>query len=418
MNVDKADANKSGLGPQRDRTAKSEPAAGGPDLENLKILARRRTMMTRLLMLFLTVGLLWGLYWFFFQSGRESTDNAYVAGNQIRVSPRVSGTVREILADSTETVQAGQVLVRLDPTDYLLDLEKARSDLAAVTRDQASLMAQRDRLRALIEMREKELDLNRSDYERRLKLKAGVSITEEEVNRFREQTGIAEAALKAARHELAATERLLGDTSLADQPLVRQSADRLREAWLAWRRCEIKSPASGRVARRTVQVGARVEDGTALMAVVPADEIWIEANFKEVQLRRMKVGQPVWISVDLLGGKPVYQGRVVGFSPGTGSAFSLLPPENATGNWIKVVQRVPVKISFDQAPPADNPLLIGLSCRVEVEVDKAGRPLAGPGSEVRYMTESFDEDLGPIDREIAEIIVSNAETALAKDISQ
>lgn len=366
---------------------------------------RRRLMMSRLLLLFLAAGFLWGGYWLLFQRGRESTDNAYVSGNQIRVSPLVGGTVREILTDSTEMVEAGQVLLRLDPTDYALKLAKARSDLALTVREQAGLLAQRDRLKALIEMRSKELDLNRSDYSRRLKLKTGVSITEEEVNRFREQTAIAEAALKAARHELEATERLLSDMPIGDQPAVRQSADRLREAWLALRRCEIRSPVSGRVARRTVQVGARVEPGSALMAVVPLDEIWIEANFKEVQLRHMKEGQPAEVTVDLLGGSRVFQAYVEGFSPGTGSAFSLLPPENASGNWIKVVQRVPVKLILD--PPPNEALLLGLSCRAEIRVNEAGRPRQKAAAEARYLTESLDEDLSVIDREIAGIIALN-----------
>ncbi|MDR1044591.1 MAG: HlyD family efflux transporter periplasmic adaptor subunit [Candidatus Adiutrix sp.] len=358
---------------------------------------------------FAGLGLLWAGYWFFFQKGLESTDNAYLAGNQIRVTPLVAGTVREILTDSTEMVRAGQVLVRLDPTDAFLGLEKARSNLASAVREQAGLAAGRDRLKALIEMREKELNLNRADYERRLKLRAGVSVTEEEVNTYRQQAAIAEAALRAARHELEATERLLSDTPLADQPAVRQSADQLREAWLAWRRCEIKSPAGGRVARRTVQVGSRVEPGGALMAVVPEDEIWVEANFKEVQLRRMKVGQPARLTVDLLGRGLVYQGRVTGFSPGTGSAFSLLPPENATGNWIKVVQRVPVKIDFTGPSRPAGPLLLGLSCRVEVEVDQEGRPLPDPGApEARYLARGLDEDLAPVDLEIAGIIAANS----------
>ncbi len=389
---------------QRPESAKTPPAPSAPPAE-----AGGRRAAVWLAAALALAGVLWAAYWLIFLRGRESTDDAYVAGNQVRVAPRITGTVREILADNTMLVEAGQVLVRLDPTDAALALEKARADLADAARQRSALMAQRDRLAAMVEVREKELFMNQSDYLRRQKLRTGVSVTAEELDHAREQAAIAEANLQAARHELEAARRQLLDTPLADQPTVRQSADRLREAWLTLQRCEIRSPARGWVARRTAQVGTLVTPGTPLMVVVPPEEIWVEANFKEVQLQHLRSGQRATVKADFYGGEVVHQGRVVGLAAGTGGVFSLLPPENATGNWIKVVQRVPVRIGLDPAEVAAAPLKLGLSCLVEVDWRDSGTEAgaAPPPSSPRYETTALDHDPAEIDREIAAIIAAN-----------
>jgi membrane fusion protein (multidrug efflux system) len=328
---------------------------------------------------FIALGLLWLAYWLVFQRPFISTDDAYAAGNQIRVSPRISGTVLEILADNTALVEAGQVLARLDPTDAALALEVAKADLAQAARQIHSQRAERDRLEALVTAREGDLALIEGDYKRRRNLRPGTSVTAEEVERYRQQFLVATANLEAAKNELLAKDRLLGQGSLRDHPQIILASQRLKEASLELSRCQVRSPAAGQVARRTAQAGSSVSPSTNLMAVVPLDEIWVEANFKESQLGKIRPGHKAVISSDMYGGSVTYQGRVMGLSAGTGSAFSLLPAENATGNWIKVVQRVPVKILVDAGDLAKNPLLLGLSLKVEINVaEEPGQP---PGQE-------------------------------------
>jgi membrane fusion protein (multidrug efflux system) len=279
-------------------------------------------------------------------------------------------------------------------------------------RQAASLLAQRDRLAALVDMRAGELALNRHNYDRRLRLKPGQSVTAEELERLRDQTAIAEAALAAARHELEVTRRLTGNDSLERRPEVRLAAERLREAWLALDRCEIKSPVAGQVARRTVQVGAQVTPQTPLMLVAPLTQVWVEANFKESQLARIKPGQRARIKVDLYEGRFVHLGRVTGLGAGTGSVFSLLPPENATGNWIKVVQRVPVRIALEPSALAEAPLRLGLSARVEVLVNEPVEPALPPDPEAAPLYEAADLEnnaLKAADREIAALIAANSQ---------
>ena len=377
----------------------SHPAAG-------------RRALARTAAFFLLAGALGAGWWWFFSRPLETTDDAYVTGNQVRIAARTSGTVRDILVDDTLQVEAGQVLARLDPTDAVLALAKARSDLAAAVRQAASRLAQRDRLAALVEMRARELEMNRNDYARRQRLKPGQSVTAEELERHRDQVAIAEAALAAARHELEITRRLLGEESLADHPEVRQAADKLREAWLNLDRCEIRSPIAGQVARRTVQVGAQVTPQTPLMVVTPLDQIWVEANFKETQLARIKPGQRARVKVDLYHGRVVHPARVSGLGAGTGSVFSLLPPENATGNWIKVVQRVPVRLILDPGVLAEAPLRLGLSCRVDILVKEEAEPAAEPQATL-FEAAALNPDHGPLEEEISALILANSGIAPA-----
>jgi membrane fusion protein (multidrug efflux system) len=330
-------------------------------------------------MVFLILGLAWLVYWFIFQRPYVTTDDAYVVGNQIRLSPRTSGTVSEILFDNTEAVKAGDVLVKLDPTDAALALNKAQEELAQAVRQLSSQKREMERLKVLVSARAGDLALIESEYNRRQNLRTGSSVTAEEVERYRLQTTVAQANLEAAKHELLAKELLVGRFEIKDHPQVRLAVFKLKEAWLALRRCEIKSPASGLVARRTVQVGTYVTPATNLMAIVPLDEVWVEANFKESQLGDIRPGHEALVSADMYGGSASYRGLVLGLSAGTGSVFSLLPAENATGNWIKVVQRVPVKILLAQEDLDKNPLLLGLSLKVRVKTNQSpGPPPADP----------------------------------------
>jgi membrane fusion protein (multidrug efflux system) len=383
----------------------------------------RARIIGGLCLFFSLAGAAWFGYWFFSLRMEESTDDAYVAGNLVRVSPLVAGSVREILVDNTEKVRAGQILLRLDTTDADLTLRRAGAALADTVRRTGSLMAESDRLKSVVQLRGKELAKALGDFQRRRDRKTAMAVSEEELGHARDNLAIAQIALRVAEDDMRRNHLLLRDTPLEEQPQVRRSAHEMREAWLALRRCEIRSPVDGYVARRTVQVGMHVAPGAALMAVVPLHEVWVDANFKEVQLTRMRIGQPARITADIYGGGREYAGVIVGFSAGTGSSFSLLPPENATGNWIKVVQRVPVKIALNREDLEKSPLLVGLSCSAHVDVsgDKGmmlaappppdtgdtGDADAAPVSPPLFRTDALDYDFAEIDREITAIIKSN-----------
>jgi membrane fusion protein (multidrug efflux system) len=362
------------------------------------------------LMVFLVIGLVWFAYWYVYQRPFVSTDDAYVIGNQIRLSPRTSGTVSEILFDSTDLVQAGDVLLTLDPTDASLALDKAREELGQVVRQISSQKAERERLKNLVTAREGDLSLIESEYNRRLNLKKGSSITAEEVERYRQQSVVARANLEAARQELLAKELLVGNIEIKDHPQVKLAIHRLKETWLTLNRCRIISPVGGQIARRTVQVGTYINPGANLMTIVPLKEVWVEANFKETQLGQIRPGHKVVIYADMYGSSVEYRGVVLGLSAGSGSVFSLLPPENATGNWIKVVQRVPVKIILNQEDLAKNPLLLGLSLRVEVKIDEAPGQVPDLGLSPSFKSFEPDDGLDELNRLVESVIKDNSDT--------
>ncbi|MDR2075510.1 MAG: efflux RND transporter periplasmic adaptor subunit [Desulfovibrio sp.] len=370
----------------------------------------RGRLVGGLCLFFLLAGGAWLFYWIFFLAARESTDDAYVSGNQARISAQVTGTVKEIFADNTQAVRSGQILVRLDDTDARLALSRARASLADTVRRTRGLMLESERLSAIADQRLREYDKAWSDYARRREHRTAMSVSEEELSHARDNAAIAQSALRAARLALEANHALLGEGPLREQPQVLLAADRVREAWLALKRCEIASPVDGFVARRSAQVGLRVTPGQPLMAVIPLAGIWVDANFKEVQLSRMRIGQPAVIRTDFYGGSVLYQGTVAGFTAGTGSSFSLLPPENATGNWIKVIQRVPVKIALNPDEVAQNPLLLGLSCLVSVDVSDARGRMLAPATETPalYATDVLTLDPASVNAEIEEIIRANS----------
>src|SRR5215472_12648455 len=314
----------------------------------------------------------YGGWWF--ASGRyhESTDDAYVGGNLVQVTPQVAGTVLAIHADDTDFVTSGQTLVELDKADSRVALDQAEAQLAKTVRSVRNLLATDSQLQANVEQRRAELARAREDFARRSKLDADVpgAVAAEELQHARDAVAAATAALDAASRQLAAQRTLTDHTTIDTHPDVRDAAAKVREAYLAYARTALPAPVSGFVARRAVQVGQRVGPGAALMTVVPLDQVWVDANFKENQLAGMRVGQPVILTADLYGGNVKYHGKVVGFGAGTGSAFSLLPAQNATGNWIKIVQRVPVRIALDPREVAANPLQIGLTMKADIDVSK------------------------------------------------
>ncbi|WP_157264767.1 efflux RND transporter periplasmic adaptor subunit [Azohydromonas aeria] len=345
-------------------------------------------------------GLAWGGWHLAVARGFETTDNAYVQADVVQITPQLAGTVQQVLVQDTDFVRAGQPLVRLDSADARVALEQAQATLAQTVREVRTLYANNAALQATVALRQADAgraraDLARAqdDVRRREPLLASGAVGREEFNhalaqRAAAQSAVAaaESAVQAAREQLASARALTDDTPVQEHPNVQRAAARVREAHLALQRTELTAPVDGYVARRSVQLGQRVQAGAPLMSVVTLGQSWVDANFKEVQLRKLRIGQPATLEADVYGGKVEYHGRVVGLGAGTGAAFSLIPAQNATGNWIKVVQRVPVRIELDPKELQQNPLRVGLSMDVTVDVRNqdgkvlADTPRAAPAS--------------------------------------
>jgi len=338
---------------------------------------RRRGVLVFLFLVFLAAGVGWAVWWQLVGRWYESTDNAYVAGHIVQVTPQIAGTVVAIHADDTDRVKAGQVLVRLDPADAQVALGQAEAQLAQAVREVRTFYTRNASLEASQAQRASELAKAEEDLARRAPLVSTGAVSKEDVEHARNAVDAARAALVVAREDLFTNRVRTEGTAVARHPGVAAAAARVREAFLALQRTAIAAPVAGYIARRTVQAGQRVAPGALMMAVVPLDGVWVDANFKEVQLRDMRIGQPVKLTADLYGNRTEYSGKVAGLSAGTGGAFALLPPQNATGNWIKVVQRLPVRVALDPGQLAAHPLLVGLSMHAEVAIrDTSGAQLA------------------------------------------
>jgi membrane fusion protein, multidrug efflux system len=352
----------------------------------------------------------YGAYWAQVLRYHQSTDDAYVGGNVVQITPQISGTVVAIGADDTQFVKAGQPLVRLDQADARVALDQAEAELARTVRDVRNLFATTSQLQANAQVRETDLAAAQSDFARRQRLGTSGAVSAEELQHASDAVKAAQAGLLAAQQQLAANRARVDGTTLADHPQVRDAAAAVRNAYLTLARTELPAPVSGFIARRNVQLGQRVSPGTPLMAVVPLEQVWVDANFKEPQLERMRVGQPATLTADLYGTRVVYHGRVAGFGAGTGAAFSLLPAQNATGNWIKIVQRVPVRIALDPREIAAHPLQIGLSMKVDVDVragaDGARLPELA-GNAAAWSTDVFAASDALADARVQAIIAAN-----------
>jgi membrane fusion protein, multidrug efflux system len=392
--------------------------------------SKRRPALLAVAGVTLIAGLAYGAYWALVLRHYQSTDNAYVQAPMVQVTPQVGGTVLAVLADDTDIVQAGQPLVRLDPSDAKLALERAESQLAQTVREVRTLYANNGTFNANVRLREAEVARVRSelvraqdDVARRAPLIASGAVGGEEMKHAESALAAARSALASAQSALAATqEQALSNRALTDgiavdkHPNVERAAAAVREAVLALQRTELPAPVTGQVAKRTVQVGQRIAPGAPLMSLIPLDQVWVEANFKEGQLRQMRIGQPVKLSADLYGSKTQYDGRVAGVGAGTGAAFSLLPAQNATGNWIKVVQRVPVRVELDAKQLAEHPLRVGLSMEAEVDIaPQTGQPvLEGNAPRASSSTTVFDARSAEADQRVHDIIAANMGAKVAR----
>jgi membrane fusion protein (multidrug efflux system) len=351
----------------------------------------------------------YGTWWAMALRFDESTDDAYVSGNVVQITPQISGTVVAIGADNTQFVQAGQTVVQLDRADAKVALDQAEAQLARTVREVRNLFSTSAQLAATVKVREADLATATDDLARRERLASSGAISGEELQHARDAFKGAQAALLSARQQLAANRARVDGTTVETHPDVLNAAAAVRAAYLAYARTGLPAPVSGFVAQRTVQLGQRVNPGSPLMAIVPLDQVWVDANFKEAQLASMRVGQQVRVSADLYGRSVRYHGRIVGFNAGTGSAFALLPAQNATGNWIKIVQRVPVRIALEPRELAAHPLQIGLSMKVEVDTrERAGARLPEMAQNVpTYATDVFGAPDELADQRVREIIAQN-----------
>lgn len=341
---------------------------------------------------------------------RQITEDAYVEGNLVQITPQLAGSVTEIGADNTDYVQAGQVLVQLNDVDAKLALERAEAQLAKAVRQVRAQFASAGQGRANVTLRTADLARASADLARRTALAHSGAVSGEDVEHAQDAVNTARAALAAAEQQLAGSVALVDRTSIASHPDVQAASTQLRDAYVASTRTTLRAPVSGLVAKRNVQLGQRVAPGAALMAIVPPEQMWVNANFKESQLRDIRIGQPVVLSADLYGKELRYTGRVIGQEAGTGSAFSLLPAQNATGNWIKVVQRVPIRIALDPGELALHPLKLGLSMHVSVDTAAHGAAVAASTATRRpaYKTAVFEQELEQADHLVQRIIAANS----------
>ena len=334
---------------------------------------RRKRNLTLVTLLFIIVALGVTLAYFLFWQHEEETEDSYVAGHLVQITPQITGTVRKVMFDDTELVKKGDVLITLDDSDFQLAYDRAQNELIQAIRQNKQQTATNSQAKAQILLRKADLARAQADLRRRELLSGTDAISGEELSHARAAVVQAQAALKAVEAAETSAQAAIGNNiPLRQQPAVQTAVSRIKDAWLNLQRTQIHAPIAGQVAKRNVQVGQRITQGVPLMAVVPLDNLWVDANFKESQLRKMRIGQSVEMVSDLYGSKVVYHGKVMGLSAGTGSAFSLLPAQNATGNWIKVVQRVPVRISLDPRELRANPLRMGLSMTVKVDISESG----------------------------------------------
>ncbi|MTC16380.1 multidrug efflux MFS transporter periplasmic adaptor subunit EmrA [Providencia alcalifaciens] len=353
----------------------------------------------------------YGVYWFLVLRFQEYTDDAYVSGLQIPIVAQTTGNVTQVNFENTDLVKAGDVLVVLDKTNAQLAYEQAKHDLASTVRKTKELYINGDQYQAQIQQNRVSLAQAQKDYQRRAALGRSGTISKEDLQHSQEAVQLAQAALDISIQQYNANRALLRNTALKNQPAVQQAADSVRSAWINLQRTEIKSPMTGYVSRRNVQVGSQVSSQSSLMAIVPVQPVWVDANFKETQLENVRIGQSVTINSDFYGSNVSYKGTVVGLDMGTGSAFSLLPAQNATGNWIKVVQRLPVRVELDPEQVVKYPLRIGLSMNVTIDIKDQNGPVL---SEVQRTTPAFESDvlvlkLNDVDQVINTIISDNAD---------
>lgn len=371
---------------------------------------KRQRLLIVIAAVFIVLGILWGSYWLIWGQYSISTDDAYVDGNAVQVMPQIAGRVVAILADETDQVTKGDIVIKLDPVDAEIALKKAESELAVVVRQVSQYYDNVNEQKANVKIKKDLLAKAEQDYNRRQGLVVNKTISAEDLSHSLTSLDSARDALTLAEQQLVAAVKLSGNTDLYHHPQVEQAIVNLRNAFLNWRRTILYAPVTGVVAKRAVQVGQQVSAKSPLMVIVPLNQVWVEANFKESQLKNIRIGQPAEMVADAYGNSVTFKGQVIGLNPGTGSAFDLLPPQNATGNWIKIVQRLPVRVSIDAAQLKDHPLRIGLSMTVSIDThQREGLTLKNQDTtKVIYESVDYSSDLKDAEQLIENILKANS----------
>lgn len=388
-------------------TEAASPAAPTTQAPNGGKPKARKLGLTILAIVVIVAAIVWAVFHFLLAKPEEETDDAYVAGDVVAITARDPGTVLAIHADNTQTVKAGAPLLDLDPATADVGLASAAAELARAVRATRADFTKVNQSGAAIVQAQAELTRARADYARRRGAAAEGAVSGEELSHAADAVKVATANLALARAQAAQARTAVQGTDVNTNPAVLAAIAAYRRAAIMRSHMHITAPIDGVIAQRTVQVGQQVAAGTPLMAVVPLDRLWVDANFRETQLKDLRIGQPATITADMYGGKIVYHGKVIGLGAGSGNAFALLPPQNASGNWIKIVQRVPVRIGLNANELRQNPLRVGLSATVTVDTADQNGPRIGTAATQAYQTRATDGNDPAIEARIAQIIAAN-----------
>lgn len=380
---------------------------------------RRNRAMTIAICCFAVLGGFYFVYWWLYGRFYEWTDDAYVSGNKVIVTPQVPGIITSVTTDNTFFVPKGRVLIELDKADASIALDRSIDDLRQAVKETMKLMEQAKQAEAVVPARKAEFIQAVQDFEHRKSLvkEGGVSLEDFQHAQARLEESF--FLFIAAEHAAIASLALVENTSVETHPIVEQAKEQLRKAYLFYQRCTIEAPVTGIVAQRAAQVGERVEPGQPLLAIIPLNQMWIDANYKETQLKKVRIGQPATITTDLYGDEVLYEGTVVGIAGGTGSVFSVLPPQNATGNWIKIVQRLPVRIELNPEQLRQFPLRLGLSVETTIDLHDTKLPLLPqvlPETPL-YATDVFEKQEDGSNELIQKVIRENLSPTFIEDLS-
>lgn len=370
---------------------------------------KRNSLMYWISAIILIIGITWFVLWLLYFRFYQSTDDAYVRGNLVNVTTVISGTPIAFFCDNTDLVKKGQLLVQLDDTYYRIEYNRQKANLADTILKVKQLYDSVNENIANVENKRIAMEKAGYDYNNRSKLIDSKAITNQDFSHSRDDFNMAILSLKQAEYQLSMAKDLAGNTPIEKHPLIEIAKNELRTAFYQLKHCSIYAPATGYVAKRNVEVGQWVSPSSAMLAIIPIDYIWVDANFKETQLNNMRIGQPAKVHIDLYGSSVEFEGKVAGIESGTGSVFSLIPPQNATGNWIKIVQRLPVRIILDQETLKKHPLRLGLSSYVTVDISNTDGPVLAPYPVKKTIasTNVFDLNLNEVEEAIERILQEN-----------
>jgi membrane fusion protein (multidrug efflux system) len=372
---------------------------------------QRKKRMSIAIGIFLLIGLLWALYWFFIARYHEETENAYVAGSMVVVNAQTAGTVEAILAEENQVVKAGDVLVKLSPTDAQVALAQASAQLANATRQIQNVFNTVSVTRAQMVQANSAVKTAQDAVNRRAALVKTGAVSREEYDQAVNALNQALAAQKTTMEQNKSAGAQVAGTTTQNHPAIEAAKAAFRSAYINNKRLAVLAPTDGVIAKRNVQVGQQISQGVPLMSIVAANQLWVEANFKETQLANLRVGQTVELTSDVFGSGVKFKGTVQGIGIGTGSAFSVLPAQNATGNWIKIVQRIPVRIQLDAEELKAHPLRVGMSMIANVNTHQRDGAVLGTvaGSDglSNLTTNVYAQDEEEANREADKIINAN-----------